>query len=640
MPEYINPNSYVVHLVGPDGVVVNIRPYTSDPRPKVLDAYFDKYVARGFIKLVSDGTRPVQQRSVVKTSYIRHNIAKPKLSRIIRNLPQSSPTQQSPPPEHLVRELRIAKAKRISRQHGPKLEQTRKQTVGRQLALDATEILKSNVKKYGYPISNNIGVGILSYQRLSCLRRLIDSILKCTDLNATTIFISDDGSADPELHDYLDNLKELGNFVVLKNDIRIGIAGNSNRLLQCLSRFRYGILLNDDVEILQSGWEYLYADALLQTNMHHFIYREVGIYGAKLGEGYIEKGVNLRVVHDKPHGAVLAFTNDMIENCGYFDESYDIYGMEHVDWSQKVWEFGLQRNGFFDVDGSQYFFKIHDERTATEDKTGQLQESRKIFAARSKKRCIPRSTIPEELTYVIPVRDVSRNDSIDIVINNIRAQRFPRINIMLVEHDSTQKIDRLKYSPITGLFIPAGDSLFNKSMAFNRGVMLSSGKIVLHDADMLTNGEYATRVWNVLGSARACHLGGRVLYADKESTSNINDSRRVTEDIRCERIVGYFEGGSLACDVETYWGVGGFNEDYSGYGCEDCDFYARLSAEPGWTEDRIFDFLHLWHPRTIGWNNHHAANKNLEVKLNALSIEKRIILQLEQIARLGYFKSR
>ena len=41
----------------------------------------------------------------------------------------------------------------------------------------------------------------------------------------------------------------------------------------------------------------------------------------------------------------------MLDKCGFFDEDYGKYGMEHVDWSMKPYDFGVQENGFFDVVG-------------------------------------------------------------------------------------------------------------------------------------------------------------------------------------------------------------------------------------------------------------------------------------------------
>jgi hypothetical protein len=42
---------------------------------------------------------------------------------------------------------------------------------------------------------------------------------------------------------------------------------------------------------------------------------------------------------------------------------------------------------------------------------------------------------------------------------------------------------------------------------------------------------------------------------------------KLTGDLAIERCVGYFEGGSLGCHFNTYSKIGGFCEEFVGYGC-------------------------------------------------------------------------
>ncbi len=498
-------------------------------------------------------------------------------------------------------------------------------------------MLRNNLEKSNFPISNGIGVGILSYNRANSLRRLINSIVNHTDLRGTTIFVSDDGSGDPATLPLLEQISH--NVVVLKNPEQIGIAGNTNRLLRCLSRFKYGLILNDDVEVLRKGWEGFYFKHMQRSGLHHFLYREVGVYGAKKGDRADVNGVPLWKVMDKPHGAVMAFTNKMLKKVGFFDERFGLYGMEHVDWSQRAWELGLQQPGFYDVDKSDQFFKLHSDTCALAGRTQHLTEARKKFADRKPSYVKPsdRTRVPE-LAFVVPFRNVDRADAIITVMNNIRAQRFPVVQIVATEHDSASKVDLSLFEPIDHYLLSCvPNQLFNKSKIFNLGVSkVTAPIVVLHDADMLVQGHYAQRVANTLKNCESCHLGGAVMYANKASSDLINTSGIVDNNIVCDRVVGYFEGGSLACKTPIFWRVGGLNEDYNGYGCEDCDFYARLSGGSKWVEDRVFDFLHLWHGRVDGWNQHHEKNKKLENELKRKTINTRIALQHRQLRAAGY----
>jgi predicted glycosyltransferase involved in capsule biosynthesis len=167
---------------------------------------------------------------------------------------------------------------------------------------------------------------------------------------------------------------------------------------------------------------------------------------------------------------------------------------------------------------------------------------------------------------------------------------------------------------------------FNKSKIFNAGVaLLDADAVVLHDADTMAPGSYTNKVYRVLQEYESCHLCTRVYYANGQSTLNINKSGKVVaEDLTCDRYVGYFEGGSLACTVDAYWRIGGFYEAYEGYGCEDCDFYLRLSKNTQWLEDRTVNLLHLHHGRSGKWRDYHKLNKALESKLARLTMSERI----------------
>lgn len=649
MPDYVNPNPFVVHLVGPDGVIIRVKPHSKIQ----LSEYYTRYVSRGFIKLAkaedTSDSQSVNDRETRITAELRRtnnrriNIAKPAKDKLEEQIigPDRHVGMLGNAPHLKKRRIKRTKKKLVKRKNSSKAKDLSK-LVGRTIGVDANELMGTHLRSQTIPISNNIGIGILSYQRLASLKRLIDSVRKYTNLYKTTVFISDDASTDIELSAYLEELADSDEFVVIKNSQRLGIAGNSNRLLRCLSRFKYGILINDDMEIQNEGWEHFYVRALEQTGMHHLIFRQPGIYGARKGQPINNKGIILTRVDDKPHGAMLVFTHEMLSKCGFFNESYGIYGMEHVDWSSKVWEFGLQQNGFYDVEGSEQFVMLHGDKSAVDNREQLFKQAKEIWKSRQEQqRILPTaSSIVPEISYVVPFRDFERSKSIKTVIDNIRAQRFPVVNIVMTEQDVQSRISIKDFQPVRyAAAIRTDKKLFNKSYAFNQGVMVvPSDKVILHDADMITFGDYARKIWHILENSESCHIGGRVLYTDKLSCSDINSNGSVATNTTCERVVGYYEGGSLACTVKAYWKCGAFNEDFWGYGCEDCDFYKRLSEYTKWYEDRSYDLVHLWHSRVEGWNEHHDINKKIEAELRKLSVAERVERQLIQLIKNGYKK--
>jgi len=641
MPVYINPNSFVVHLTGPSGEVIKVSPYAKINLP----SYFDKYKSRGFLKDAVGGVPAVtsQQRKIRgRTTANKRNpkINQPAMEIVKQNAQVKQLEERKKRRQQITKARKIIKKTDNKRGHIKRVgSKSNKKVVGRRANINATQLLHDNLKKLNYPISNNIGIGILSYQRPEALKNLVNSIIKHTDLQKTTVFISDDASDDPELIKYLGELSASNNFVIIRNEKRLGVAGNSNRLIRCLSRFKYGMLFNDDTQVMANGWDTFYFDAMKKCKMHHFMYFQDGVYGYKRDVNFSKNNVKLLKLEDKPHGAILAFDREMLVKCGYFDESYGLYGMEHIDWSSKIWEMGLQEKGFFDVNGSDRFFKIYQEQSATGYKGKLLKSAREKFANRSSKRILPsKESMVTEITYVIPFRNIDRQESMETVVNNVRAQKFPVIHIILIEQDVKSNFNVSPVNPVIhSLESRSENKLFNKSIAFNRGVSKAlCDKIILHDADMLAQSDYTQLINKILDTKSSCHIGGRVLYADRESTDKINLSGLVGEDVKCDRVVGYYEGGSLACTKQAYWRIGAFNEDFWGYGCEDCDFYARLASDPGWYEDRSVDLLHLWHSRTSGWNEHHDENKRIEASLNSLPMQGRIKLQQKQLNKNGY----
>lgn len=649
MPEYVNHNGYTVHLTGPDGQIVRVK-----SRQKItLPDYFDRYRIRGFLKFANEVVERSSNVKRVQASINLSKNAKP------RELPIEKPMQNHPKPSALnhiedrktrrkeanevQRSIRRAKqlaeeakrnaiiVKQIDHKH-------RQRIVGREMKENPNKILAANLEASNYPISNGIGVGVLSYNRRVSLKRCIDSILAHTDLTRTTLFISDDNSDNSDLLSYLDELSNNKNIVVLRNTKRLGVAGNSNRLLRCLERFNYGLLLNDDVQIMRDGWEHFYPSAMATSGFHHLIFRMPGVYGAKVGEVRDVNGTMLTVVGDKPQGAVLAFSHEMLRRGGYFDESYGFYGMEHVDWSMKAYDFGLQAAGFYDVSGSERFFYLHNDTSMVEDRQALLRDAKQVFDRRKIVRLDPSNDSKVNgVSYIIPFRNTERTDSIKTVVNNIRAQKYPAIDIILVEQDDKSMIDLSRYGPVNYKLVTASKPLFNKSLAFNRAALdVKFDKIVMHDADILAPNFYTDMICKILDAHEACHIGSTVIYADKESTDKINHHGVIDLGTKCERVVGYYEGGSLASTKASYWRCGAFNEDFWGYGCEDCDFYARLSSTAEWYEQRTVDFLHLHHGRVPGWDAHHKVNKEIEKHLRAMPMADRVKNQYDQCIRNGY----
>lgn len=221
--------------------------------------------------------------------------------------------------------------------------------------------------------NKNVGIAILSTDRHQTLKRLVDSIEQFSKISSEfQIYVIDD-SKEKNLtaiknvcnKDWI-NLKHTGE--------RIGVAKNTNFALETLEPFPYKLILNNDVEILKPGWQFMYPFAIIKTGYHCFCHRQLGLWGAcKEGEDEkrpdkrsIVNGIPLATIQQKPHGAVIAFDKKMHNTVGYYDSDvFRGYGMSHHFWTVLAGISGIQPYGFHDVAFSNDYFYVHNEKSVT-----------------------------------------------------------------------------------------------------------------------------------------------------------------------------------------------------------------------------------------------------------------------------------
>lgn len=660
--EFVNPNPYEVELVGPDRVQRKVGKHA---RVVLEEWYKDRYVPK-YLRVVryldnpslaNVGKPPTKKRIPTKKPRQQINRSRNKAGVTAQKKPKppqpASKSKPSTPKEKSQKTAPTAQStltRAKNNQHRAQAraakrreirERKRRRVVGRAVPGDWRKLYVSSLEGANVPISNDIAVGILSYNRLHCVQRLIESIRRHSDLNRLAVFVSDE-SDDPAVKTYL---RQQNDICLIDNTERLGIAGNSNRLMRALRRFKYKFLLNDDVEILAKGWEDFYINAADKSGYHHFCYRQPGVYGAKESDGTerVIAGQRIRTITDKPHGAVMFFDNLAQSRVGFFDESFGTYGMEHVDWSNRVGLSGIQPRGFHDAVGASKFFRIHKETSSTSKQS--LSEAKQLYkryqndTTRIHVTPTKKSDIPK-LSVIIPVRVVPGRSAKGIVtvVNNLKAQRFPEVEIIVVEQDTSKQLKDLNPTIHHLARSFKSGQPFTKSMAFNLGVKHSTAdRVVLHDGDLLAQGDYLTKVYYTLNSYKALHIGEYVMYYNKSATEEIFKTGSIYKSLGLERVVGYFEGGSLACHKKTYIDVGGFNEIFIGYGVEDCEFFARLREGSGeFYDTRSVSFYHLWHGRSTGWEECHRKNKRILAGIQRKQNRHAHMAELRELLRRKY----
>lgn len=610
---FANNRQHAIKLPSKNGKMV----YFAPNERKVLDAFFKRYVPKQ-LKVIKQVSYKNKIDTINKSRQKSSNV------RIIRrdaNNEVNSKIQRTRNRTNVRH--RSNRSKRIVGKAG---------VIGRD---NATNFSKSRIEENSIALSNDIGIGILSFNRLESLIHLIESIRKYTDLNKTTVFVSDE-STDNKTWQWLKDQKDI---VAFHNE-RCGIAVNSNRILRCLKRFKYKILLNDDVEILKPGWDDFYFKMMNRYNLKHFCYRQKGIYGAsrKIQANGLVK------TDDKPHGAVMAIHDDAFKKVGYFDENFGVYGFEHVDYSNRIARACHNRPGYFDVGNADQFFKIYNDTTSDSNKHINYRKSKEYYdKVKLKKDRIFVNTsdksIVKGISCIIPFRDIGRSKCITTVINNIKTLKHPEVQIILVEQDDKNKFNLNLVSCIEYELAKSSKMgmHFSKSFAFNTGVNKSKfEKIILHDADMLVRSDYSRMIDDLLDKYDSVHIGKTVCYMEKESTNKIVNSQSIDRNnVSSDRIVNYYEGGSLAIRRKSYIDIGGFCEKFIGYGCEDCEFYHRMVNGTNSYVIRSIDLFHLWHDRINGWTDKHEVNKNIHERLKRMN-QKSLMLELSQYLKNKY----
>ena len=142
------------------------------------------------------------------------------------------------------------------------------------------------------------------------------------------------------------------------------------------------------------------------------------------------------------------------------------------------------------------------------------------------------------------------------------------------------------------------DSLYNRALAFNVGAAESRGEVLIfHDNDLLMPDGYARTVvaqhaagYEVINLKRfifyLSETDTRCLFADPGSLTGI------TPEEIMQNATG---GGSLAVNRTTYFEIGGYDEEFVGWGGEDCDFWDRAMTRKLYPYAPL-PFIHLWHP--------------------------------------------
>jgi len=243
---------------------------------------------------------------------------------------------------------------------------------------------------------------------------------------------------------------------------------------------------------------------------------------------------------------------------------------------------------------------------------------------------ISKEPFTPEVSFIIGHRGLERLPLLLLTLRSIAAQQGVPFECIVVEQDSEPRIrDRLPpwvrylHTPL-----PEASRPFSRSWAFNEGAALARGHLlVFHDNDLLLPAQYAEEAVGLFRSGyEVIQMKRFIFYRSplfEEEENPLAAEACWSVDLVLENALA---GGSLAVARDTFVAIGGFDEEFVGWGGEDNELWDRCLTREVWP----FGFLplvHLWHAPQEGKravNGMGAHTADLTLRRRAMPPETRI----------------
>jgi glycosyl transferase family 7 (putative galactosyltransferase) len=233
-----------------------------------------------------------------------------------------------------------------------------------------------------------------------------------------------------------------------------------------------------------------------------------------------------------------------------------------------------------------------------------------------------------DVSFIIGHRGLERLPHLLLTLQSVAAQRDVSVECMVVEQSATPEVkDHLpSWVRYVHTALPYADMPYSRSWALNVGARLAVGKIlVLHDNDMLVPQEYASQVIRLAKDGfEVMNVKRFIFYLGESHSIGVMSGHYSLSSGSPDSVVQNLEaGGNLAITRDAFFGVGGFDESFVGWGGEDNEFWERAQTRRLWPYGYL-PLIHLWHPAQVGKMDRTRSTAALFEARSAISPAERI----------------
>ncbi|MBV8516504.1 MAG: hypothetical protein JO197_03780 [Acidobacteria bacterium] len=231
-----------------------------------------------------------------------------------------------------------------------------------------------------------------------------------------------------------------------------------------------------------------------------------------------------------------------------------------------------------------------------------------------------------EVTFLIGHRGVERLPNLLATLRSIAGQEGVGIECIVIEQSARREIERELPSWVRYLHTPvAADFDYCRAATFNDGLQLARGSVlVLHDNDMLLPSKYAFELAaRARDGAHFIDLKRFIFYLEEAETRRIFDGGALRTDVDSS-VVQNLRGGSVAATTAAYRAIGGFDEEFVGWGGEDNEFWERAEEHGGVYAFGYLPIVHLWHRPQKGKETRDAPAQRRYYEIRSIPPAERI----------------